>query len=344
MGTQTLAMQPGGSTGGEISLVVVNGVADEFAIVFSPGLPVAPFTVGARAHWRVRALAVQDVHLFLAFNGSRLFGAAASRAASAWVDGVALPASTWTELPRTGELVFGTARIRFGRAPDPRASKAGENGVGSRTLVMQRPPQSFSDANCPTLIAPFDPVRLELLPPGGAPHGPPGDRPTVVGSLVDSRPGPVSETRPPPRADELFMAMRKLRALPPQRIAILLLAILSIGAAVVAAARIRHPAQHTPPGQVASSSPKPVRPPTTPIEADAAGVTEAPSSSPSAPIESAVAGTSTLERDAVDALARGTFTQAAAIYDRLIQAHPGDPRFREAARLARRRIARAEGR
>ena len=69
----------------ERSLVVTDGLADEVILVFAAGVPVGAFSVGERANWRIEACGVQDVHFYLCFDGSRVFGAAASSSALTWI-------------------------------------------------------------------------------------------------------------------------------------------------------------------------------------------------------------------------------------------------------------------
>jgi hypothetical protein len=223
--------------------------------------------------------------------------------------------------------------------------------------VIERPQPPVIDPNGATVVAPIDPVllgRQQASQPGETRATTRLPRPsfddgsaTIVGSLVDHlEPSPVCDATTPPRRTpgRLGAALGRLRALPPMRKGMLLLAVLSACAAAAAAPRIgRPPAQRRLPSQVESSN---VMPAPSPILADARAAPMARGGSPGplARSGSAVTGTDTLEREAVDALARGTFGQAAALYDRLGQAHPEDPRFRVAARLARRRIAPAEER
>ena len=74
------------------------------------GKAIPPFSVGTAGQWAIRAAAVDEVHLFLAFDGYRLHAAAASAAHGVSVDGVAL-GSDWTHVAVPSLLAFGAASI-----------------------------------------------------------------------------------------------------------------------------------------------------------------------------------------------------------------------------------------
>jgi hypothetical protein len=140
-----------------------------------------------------------------------------------------------------------------------------------------------------------------------------------------------------------------VRALPLERKVILLLAVLSIGT-ILALCTHRSVARERP-NYTAASSNRPALPAasptattTAPERMDKPPDRSAASPAPAPDGPSSVSGTGTLEREAVDALARGNFAQAASLYDRLVQVHPNDPLFREAARIARRKGAAHESR
>jgi hypothetical protein len=341
--------------GEERSFVVTDGLADEVIVVFPAGVPVGAFSVGERANWRIEACGVQDVHFYLCFDGSRVFGAPASPSALTWIDGRLLRVGTWTELAPTGEIVFGAARIKMGSAQalPVRAEPSTEARWGTGTLRMTRPVDrdtivgSVWDDVLPrvrranlaatTIIQP-----LSALVAGVAVVAPTGGLP---------RPAPEGGRSRRPRIDKAHgeILRRVGHGLPAARRGALgLAAVLALVAVVLMAwkpASSRMPKRlqaPTPP----SGAPASVRggPEPAPVSAGAAlgandDAARLPGSgvAPSAPTDS-------LERQAVDYLARGMSAEAALVYERLVQAHPTDPRFREAARLARRQAASHESR
>ena len=74
------------------------------------GTPVAAFSVGANADWPIQAPEVDATHLFLSFDGYRVYGAAATPSHDVAVDGVPL-GSEWTPVAVPSLLAFGSASI-----------------------------------------------------------------------------------------------------------------------------------------------------------------------------------------------------------------------------------------
>jgi hypothetical protein len=77
---------------------------------FAWGTPVPPFSVGTSGGWPIQAPAVGETHLFLMFDGYRLYAAAASPAHDVSVDGVAI-GGAWTHVAVPSLLAFGAASI-----------------------------------------------------------------------------------------------------------------------------------------------------------------------------------------------------------------------------------------
>lgn len=77
---------------------------------FAWGTPVPPFSVGKGGDWAIAAAAVDERHLFLAFDGYRLHAAAASGAHDVTVDGVTL-GGEWMHIAVPSLLAFGAASI-----------------------------------------------------------------------------------------------------------------------------------------------------------------------------------------------------------------------------------------
>lgn len=74
------------------------------------GAPEAPFSVGTHGEWSVHAPGVSERHLFFAFDGIRLFTAAASTEHSVHLNG-ALVGLEWTAVSPSSVLVFGGASL-----------------------------------------------------------------------------------------------------------------------------------------------------------------------------------------------------------------------------------------
>jgi hypothetical protein len=339
----------------ERSFVVTDGFADEVIVVFPAGVPVGVFSVGARAGWRIEAAGVQDVHFYLCFDGSRVFAAPASPSALTWIDGQLLRVGTWTELPPTGEIVFGAARVKLGSAQalPVRAEPSREARSGTGTLRMSRPVDgdtivgSVWDDMLPrlrranlaatTIIQP-----LSALVASGAVVAPTGGPP---------RPAPEGGHARRPRIDKAHREiLRHVGHGPPagRRGALGLAAMLALVAVVLMAwkpASFRTPKRLQAPAPPASA-PASVRggPEPAPVSAGAALGANDDAGRLSGSDVAPSAATDSLERQAVDYLARGMSAEAASVYERLVQAHPSDPRFREAARLARRQAASHESR
>jgi hypothetical protein len=334
----------------ERSLVVTDGLADEVILVFAAGVPVGAFSVGERANWRIEACGVQDVHFYLCFDGSRVFGAAASSSALTWIGGQLLRVGTWTELPPTGEIVFGTARIKMGsaQAQPVRAEPPTEARRRTGTLRMTRqvdgdtivgsvwddvlPPLRRANRAATTVIQP-----LSALVAGVA---------IVAPTAGPPRPAPEGGHSRRPRIDKADREVH--RQVGHRRGAIGLAAVLAVVAVVLMAwkpasswtlKRLQAPAPSSSAPASARGGPEPA-----PVSAVAALVANDDAARLPGSDVAPGAPTDSLERQAVDYLARGMSAEAASVYERLVQAHPTDARFREAARLARRQAASHERR
>ena len=93
----------------EIVLTLIDVDARERHRTLDWGVPHGPLSVGSRGDWLIVAEGVASVHLWLQFDGHRLYAASAD--AVAYVHDVPI-ASTWQEVLDGGELRFGPARIQ----------------------------------------------------------------------------------------------------------------------------------------------------------------------------------------------------------------------------------------
>lgn len=115
-------------------LSVIDGEAREKSLGLEWGQHRRPFSVGSEGDWAVRAPGVADVHLYLAFRGSRLCVAPASAETRVRAGGVRLP-ETWSELPLPAELRFGQARLRARAALSSKDTLATTHEVDPRKLA-----------------------------------------------------------------------------------------------------------------------------------------------------------------------------------------------------------------
>lgn len=115
-------------------LSIVEGEAAEKSLGLEWGEHRRPFSVGKAGDWTVCAPGVADVHLYLAFRGSRLCVAPASADTRVRSGGVRLP-ETWSELPLPAELHFGQARIRARAALSSRETLAATREVDVKQLA-----------------------------------------------------------------------------------------------------------------------------------------------------------------------------------------------------------------
>ena len=74
------------------------------------GTPAAPFSVGSRGDWVVQAPGVEPVHFFLAFDGRLIQASGLPSGPRVLLNGVAVEQS-WTPVPVSSELTFGSARV-----------------------------------------------------------------------------------------------------------------------------------------------------------------------------------------------------------------------------------------
>src|SRR5215471_12895939 len=90
-------------------LTLTAGNSDERKRVFRWGTQIEPFGVGVKGAWYVHAPGVQDIHLYISFDG-RMVQVAATQGAAVTVAG-ALVGQGWHPVPVRTELRFGSASI-----------------------------------------------------------------------------------------------------------------------------------------------------------------------------------------------------------------------------------------
>lgn len=115
-------------------LSVLAGDARERSLGLEWGRHRGPFSVGKQGDWAISAPGVADVHLYLAFRGSRLCVAPASTETRVSSRGVRLP-ETWSELALPAELHFGQARLRASSSVSSTESLASTRHVDVKRLA-----------------------------------------------------------------------------------------------------------------------------------------------------------------------------------------------------------------
>ena len=131
----------------QIALSLSSGKGSHSTVVFNPGSPTAPFSVGSNGDWRVQTRGVEAIHLYLCFDGERAYVSAASEQARVFVPGAQVGCS-WVPLVVPSRLWFGTACIVIQAQPlDSRgaASKRPLRVFGAGTLKLP----DFSQADEP---------------------------------------------------------------------------------------------------------------------------------------------------------------------------------------------------
>jgi hypothetical protein len=88
---------------------LLEGQSEQKELVLEVGRPLSPLALGTRASWCVEGKDVAEVHVLLAWSGSRLF-AGTTRGKYALLDGFPL-AKQWTEVRVPAELSFGSVRL-----------------------------------------------------------------------------------------------------------------------------------------------------------------------------------------------------------------------------------------
>jgi lysophospholipase L1-like esterase len=116
----------------DVVVTVIRGHAEEGSQVFKWGEESGRLSVGSRGDWRVSGPSVMPVHLWLNFDGQRLF--AARGEATAFLQGRQLD-SEWTAVQAGAELRFGFALLRVARPTTRSAGKATRRTDPTRLVV-----------------------------------------------------------------------------------------------------------------------------------------------------------------------------------------------------------------
>jgi hypothetical protein len=159
-------------------LSVIDGEAREKSLGLEWGQHRRPFSVGAEGEWAVRAPGVADVHLYLAFRGSRLCVAPASAETRVRAGGVRLP-ETWSELPLPAELRFGQARLRARAALSSKDTLATTHEVDPKKLAP------LLDASRPHGARSRAALQETVLQPTAQQQTPPAHRSPLLETMCD---------------------------------------------------------------------------------------------------------------------------------------------------------------
>ncbi|MEO7034539.1 MAG: GDSL-type esterase/lipase family protein [Polyangiaceae bacterium] len=100
----------------DLVVTLAEGNARELSRTFSPGQARAPLSVGSQGEWVVSAEGVASVHLWLRFDGQRLYVASADAGAATYLQNLPLN-SEWHEAADRSELRFGQACLRVSSRP-----------------------------------------------------------------------------------------------------------------------------------------------------------------------------------------------------------------------------------
>lgn len=212
----------------------MRGHTEQVTLTFERGEPAPPLSVGSRGEWQVSGPGVMPIHLWLSFDGERLF--AASGEATVSLRG--RPLSTeYSPLDEGAELRFGFALLRVGQAA-PRPGKTGRTearrqrllwaaGGGALLLVAIVGASLLARGSSPNVAAPTPTASVVAqAPPADAlpaaepvPIAPPAlaqplTEPSLVGSSL------VAAPTPPPVVESLEQSpLFKPPAAYPQNIA-----------------------------------------------------------------------------------------------------------------------------
>jgi lysophospholipase L1-like esterase len=115
-------------------VTVVRGHTERVTMMFERGDASPPLSVGSRGDWRVSGPGVMPIHLWLSFDGERLF--AASGDAAAQLRGRPL-SNEYSPLDDGAELRFGFALLRVSHAaPGNAQGRRGRAGVRRQRLLQ----------------------------------------------------------------------------------------------------------------------------------------------------------------------------------------------------------------
>lgn len=167
----------------EVVVTLLNGHARELSRTFTSGLALAPLSIGSQGDWLLSAEGVASVHLWLRFDGQRLYAASASADAAAYLQDLRI-GNTWQEVADRSELRVGQARLMVSRRPigvSAPVSPPVPARVEARPLTpIERAaalplPSFFTDrlreGRDPSAVAP-DPHRLRSGDPHARPRNP----------------------------------------------------------------------------------------------------------------------------------------------------------------------------
>jgi hypothetical protein len=133
-----------------IVLSVIAGSSAQMSRVFTPGMPVSPFSVGSCGDWKISAPEVDGAHFYLAFDGQRLHIAAVSPGSNLFVLGVGIGTS-FVPLAVPCNLFFGGACIAVTNAA---------SAASARTVPVAVLPRS---GDLPDLSAQAMQVRTQRM-------------------------------------------------------------------------------------------------------------------------------------------------------------------------------------
>ena len=115
-------------------VTVVRGHTERVTMTFERGEASPPLSVGSRGEWQVSGPGVMPIHLWLSFDGQRLF--AASGEAAAHLRGRPL-SNEYSPLDDGAELRFGFALLRVSHGAPPAAhGKRGRAGARRQRLLQ----------------------------------------------------------------------------------------------------------------------------------------------------------------------------------------------------------------
>lgn len=365
----------------DVTVVVARGNAKDVATTFRAGSRVTPIGVGTRGQWAIEGAGIAPVHFFLAYDNDMLFCASVAGVEPPRVNGVPVP-TEWVRLDVPSAITFGDAELIVTTSPwafapthvalsdvthvmDPRRSIATRSsvrpdsnarswsrndldgatlvgGMDQALIVALKPKSNELLGN--TVIQPFDTAELEAAWRTAKAIRPntstlPTARPSQ--QLPPAQPVTREAPAPPVTSKAISGAVAYWRSAPPIRKA--MIAILPLILAVSGAALGKTSRAASAPARGESPTEHVARPASNAgaqVASDAGTIGDTTSAAlAAAPVPK---NSATRERAAVDAVARGSFDEAARVYEEMATSSPRAEVFREAARIARRKATATE--
>ena len=358
----------------DIRLEVVVGAASPPAVTMRAGEPRAIFSVGFEGSWSVAGEGVAAMHAYFVFDGADLFVASIDLSRPATMGGAPVPLS-WLQVSVPGEVALGGVVLRtryvvsHGTTPPPTAHSPESERTQSTAEVAPPPappPQRHSTRQTPqtrqTRQTPEKP-RLPSRPPppesertrfapveARAPNAPPSQA-VMGGSAAPMLAAPPAIAPPqappmpfPPAASPAAAKGPRfwVDASVPKKIIYVLLPLALLSTLYTlrdddspAPSRTAPSASASAANATAPSTPTAPAPTPTPTQTAAtdAGLTRPPR---------LPAGKRTLDREVVDLIAAGSYSEAAKRLDALAAAQPDHPEYRETARILRAKAGQSE--